>query len=96
MTQSIHPGKVLNDQFLIPNDMSLEYVASHTGISENHLMEILMEKRAISEHTAKKLARFFHTSPDYWLALQDDYDLFMTKKILKGIIPENDSLESIS
>jgi antitoxin HigA-1 len=71
----IHPGDVLREEFLAPLNITQYRLARSIDVPARRINEIVQEKRAISADTALRLARFFGTSPGYWLNLQAHYDL---------------------
>jgi len=74
----VHPGEVLLEEFLKPMGLSQNRVALDIGVSARRINEIVLGKRRITADTALRLARFFGTSPQFWLGLQMDYDLDVT------------------
>jgi addiction module HigA family antidote len=74
----IHPGEVLLEEFLKPMGLSQNRVALDIGVPTRRINEIVLGKRRITADTALRLARFFGTSPQFWLGLQMDYDLDVT------------------
>lgn len=71
----VHPGEVLIEEFLIPLELSQNRLAVHIGVSPRRINEIVLGKRRITAETALRLARYFDTTPKFWLGLQADYDL---------------------
>ncbi|MBI4334349.1 MAG: HigA family addiction module antidote protein [Chloroflexi bacterium] len=71
----IHPGEVLLEEFLKPMGLSQNRLALDIGVPPRRINEIVLEKRRITADTALRLARYFGTSPQFWLGLQNDYDL---------------------
>jgi addiction module HigA family antidote len=71
----VHPGEVLFDEFLKPMGLSQSRLALDIGVHPRRINEIVLEKRSVTADTALRLARYFGTSPQFWLGLQDDYDL---------------------
>lgn len=71
----VHPGEVLLEEFLKPLSISQNRLALSIGVSPRRINEIVLRKRAVTADTALRLARFFGTSPQFWLGLQTDYDL---------------------
>jgi addiction module HigA family antidote len=69
-----HPGKVLLEEFLKPMGLSQNQLALSIGVSPRRINEIVLGKRRITANTALRLARYFGTSPQFWLGLQMDYD----------------------
>ena len=74
----IHPGEVLLEEFLKPMGLSQNRVALDIGVPARRINEIVLGKRRITADTALRLARFFGTSPQFWLGLQMDYALDVT------------------
>ncbi len=71
----VHPGEVLMEEFLGPMGLSQNRLALAIGVHPRRINEIVLEKRGITADTALRLARFFGTSPEFWLGLQKDYEL---------------------
>ena len=71
----VHPGEVLSEEYLKPLGLSQNRVALDIGVPPRRINEIVLEKRRITADTALRLARYFNTSPKFWLGLQADYDL---------------------
>jgi addiction module HigA family antidote len=71
----VHPGEVLLEEFLKPMGLSQSRVALDIGVHPRRINEIVLEKRSVTADTALRLARYFDTSPQFWLGLQDDFDL---------------------
>ena len=94
-TITLHPGQILNDQFLIPKQISINAFAKQTGMTDNHIKDLISGRRSISNTTAKIFAKTLDTSFQYWIDLQREYDFYMTRMLLKGIIPDNDAIENI-
>jgi len=72
---NIHPGEVLNEEFLIPLNISAYRLAKETNIPQTRISEIIKSKRRITADTALRLSIFFGNSAKFWLGLQDDYDI---------------------
>jgi addiction module HigA family antidote len=71
----VHPGEVLLEEFLKPLQMSQNRLALDIGVPARRVNEIVLGKRSVTADTALRLARYFGTSPQFWLGLQADYDL---------------------
>ncbi|ADI14554.1 HigA family addiction module antitoxin [Truepera radiovictrix] len=78
----VHPGEVLLEEFLKPMEISQNRLALSIGVPARRINEIVLGKRGITADTALRLARFFGTSPQFWLGLQTDYDLDVTLDML--------------
>ncbi len=72
---NIHPGEVLNEEFLIPMEISAYRLAKDTFIPQTRISEIIKGRRKITADTALRLAKYFGTSAKFWLGLQDDFDI---------------------
>lgn len=71
----VHPGEVLLEEFLKPLGLSQNRLGRSIGVPPRRINEIVLGKRRITAETALRLARYFGTSPQFWLGLQSDYDL---------------------
>ncbi|MEJ2673460.1 MAG: HigA family addiction module antitoxin [Deltaproteobacteria bacterium] len=75
------PGEILRHEFLEPLGLSQKELAGALGITRVRLSAILRGKRAITPDTAFRLARLFDTTPEFWLGLQTDLNLWDTLQI---------------
>src|SRR5262245_23622256 len=75
----VHPGEILNEEFLKPLGLSQYRVAKETSVPPRRINEIVRGTRAITADTALRLARFFGTSEQFWLNLQTRHDLEFEK-----------------
>jgi len=80
--QPVHPGEVLLEEFLKPMQLSQNRLALDIGVHPRRINEIVLGKRGITAETALRLARYFGTSPQFWLGLQADYDLDVAMDVL--------------
>jgi addiction module HigA family antidote len=78
----VHPGEVLLEEFLKPMGLSQNRVSLEIGVHPRRINEIVLGKRRITADTALRLARYFGTSPQFWMGLQNDYDLDVTADAL--------------
>jgi len=78
----IHPGEILIEEFLKPMGISQYRVAKDISVPPRRINEIVHGKRAITADTALRLGRFFNMSPQFWLNLQNRYDLEITEDLL--------------
>jgi antitoxin HigA-1 len=72
---SVHPGEVLQEEFLKPLGLSQHRLALDIGVDPRRINEIVLGRRSLTANTALRLARYFSTSPEFWLGLQSQYDL---------------------
>jgi addiction module HigA family antidote len=80
----VHPGEVLLEEFLKPMGLSQNRLSLDIGVHARRINEIVLGKRSISADTALRLARYFETTPQFWLGLQNDYDLDLATDALGG------------
>jgi addiction module HigA family antidote len=83
-----HPGEVLKEDFLAPLGLTQVQLAKALKTSFRTINEILNEKRSVSPDMALRFARYFGTSPDVWIGLQADYDLYRARMKSKKSIAE--------
>ena len=82
----IHPGKMLMDQFLTPKKISQKELAEHLGWTTTRLSEIIHAKRGITADSALSLADTFGCEPEFWLQLQNTWDLWHARQ---SYVPKN-------
>src|SRR5580700_3038701 len=71
----IHPGEILREEYLVPLGMSANAFAHALHVPTDRVTGILNEKRSVSADTALRLARALGTTPQFWLNLQQTYEL---------------------
>jgi len=71
----IHPGETLREDFLKPLGLSANRLAVELRVSVTRINDIVRARRAITADTALRLARYFGTTPQFWMNLQANYDL---------------------
>ena len=71
-----HPGEMLLEEFLKPLGITQSAFAARLGVSFPRLNEVINRKRSVTPDTALRLARVTGMSADYWLGLQQDWDLW--------------------
>lgn len=77
------PGEMLLEEFLRPAELSQVEAARRMGIPLNRLNEIIHGKRGVSADTALRLARLLNTTPEFWMGLQADWDLWHAAAALR-------------
>ena len=75
----VHPGEILREDFMKPLELSINGLARALRVPPNHVSGIINEKRGISALMALRLARYFGTSPELWMGLQQDYELDLAR-----------------
>lgn len=88
------PGDILREVYLSPLDLSQEEFAETIGVTRRRINEIVNDKRRITPETALRLARSLHTSPMFWMSLQDRFDLWKTKEN-ENLDDDLDSVEKV-
>jgi len=71
----VHPGEVLREEFLRPMNLTPYAVARAIGVPRTRIERLANERTAVTADTALRLARYFGTSPTFWLGIQTQYDL---------------------
>lgn len=82
----IHPGEVLREEFLAPLAMSAHALAQALRVPATRINDIVRERRGVTAETALRLARYFDTTPEFWLNLQSAYDLRKARQEAGGRI----------
>ncbi|MEI7606799.1 MAG: HigA family addiction module antitoxin [Rhodospirillaceae bacterium] len=75
MRVKTHPGEVLREEFMIPLGLSANALAIELRVPATRIGDIVNERRGVSADTALRLSRYFGTTPQFWLNLQQSYDL---------------------
>lgn len=73
--KSLHPGEILSADFMKPHALSMNKLALDLRVPVTRIADIVAERRGITPDTALRLARYFKTTPQFWLNLQTRYDL---------------------
>ena len=81
--QNVHPGEILLEEFLIPMGISQTRLAHAIGVPPRRINEIVLGKRGITADTALRLAKVFGTSVQFWMGLQDEYELREARDSIK-------------
>ena len=85
----VHPGIILLEEFLKPMELTQARVARDVNLSPRVINSIVRGQRSINAETALRLSRYFGNTPQFWLSLQADYDIDVTRKELgKRILRE--------
>jgi antitoxin HigA-1 len=70
------PGEMLKEEFLEPMGLTQQQLADGIGVSYQRINELINGKRGITTSTALRLAKYFNTSPDFWLNMQRANELY--------------------
>jgi len=79
-----HPGNIIKEDYLLPLSITIKDMADTLGVSRKTLSKIINEKGAITPDMALRLSRAFDTTPEFWLNLQKNYDLWQAEHISKA------------
>ena len=77
---AIHPGEILREEFLEPMNISPYRLALELRVSPPTINDIVREKRGVTPEMAARLARYFGTSEQFWLNLQDAFAVHQVRK----------------
>ena len=88
----VHPGEILREDYLVQFGMSANALANALKVPAPRINDIVRGRRGVSADTALRLARFFNTTPQFWLNLQTAYDLRVAelasgRKIAREVTP---------
>jgi antitoxin HigA-1 len=81
---NMHPGEILREEFLKPMGISVYQLARQIHLTRSRINDIVLERRAITADTALRLARFFGTTPQFWMNMQASYELRRAENELGG------------
>lgn len=73
--KNIHPGEILEEEFLKPMGLTAYKLSQAIGVPQTRTSQIIKGRRRITADTALRLAKFFGTSTKFWLGLQNDFDI---------------------
>ncbi len=76
--QPTHPGEILRYEYLEELNMTQQQLADSIGITRVRINEIILGKRSITPDTAFRLAKFLNTTPEFWIGLQTNLDMWNT------------------
>jgi addiction module HigA family antidote len=89
--RATHPGEIIKEEYLEPLNMSANALAVALRVPAPRINDVIRQRRGVSIDTALRLARYFNTTPQFWMNLQISYDLKIAKqnmtKIENEIIP---------
>ncbi|OJW51270.1 MAG: addiction module antidote protein, HigA family [Alphaproteobacteria bacterium 41-28] len=86
---SIHPGEVLREEFLKPLGLTSYRLAKDIHVPVPRIHDIILEKRGITADTALRLSKYLGTTVQFWMNLQDDYEMY------RALATAKEAIESI-
>ena len=84
--QPVHPGEILSEDYLKPLSLSMNRLALDLRVPVTRIAELVHGRRAITPDTALRLARYFNTTPAFWLNLQSKFDLDVAEDAILPIV----------
>lgn len=84
--RNIHPGEILQEEFLVPLEITAYRLSKDIGIPQTRVSEIIKGNRRITADTALRLSKYFGNSAKFWLGLQDDFDIEEEKNHKKSAL----------
>ncbi len=75
----IHPGEVLREEFLLPMGLSAHALSMAMHVPAPRINDIVRERRGVTADTALRLARYFGTSAEFWMGLQSDHEMAVSR-----------------
>ena len=84
----VHPGEILSEDLMQPLEIETPDLALALKISATRLREIISGRRSIDTNVAMRLARYFGSTPEFWLNLQAAYDLRVASELSARIARE--------
>ena len=89
LTRPSHPGEVLKELYLLPTGLSASALAKNLLVPRTRIERLVAGQTALTADTAMRLAKYFSTTPEYWLNLQRNWDLAGVRKTVdvSGIKP---------
>ena len=76
----VHPGEILREDFMKPLGLTVNKLALELHVPATRIGEIVHERRRVTAETALRLARYFGTNAEFWLNLQNFYDLEVSRR----------------
>jgi addiction module HigA family antidote len=71
----VHPGEMLREEFLRPYRLSMTRLAMDLHVPVTRIADIVAQRRGVTSDTALRLARYFSTTPEFWMNMQMKYEL---------------------
>jgi len=91
-----HPGEMLREEFLNPMGITQQELADSIHVPYQRVNELVNGKRGVTPSTALRLAKFFNMSPDFWMNLQQRWDLYRAQQSESGQLEMIKPIASVS
>lgn len=82
--RKVHPGEILREEFLAPLGLSAHALAIALQVPTQCINEVVRERRNITSDIAQRLARYWDTTPEFWMNLQASFDSKVARRAFKG------------
>ena len=82
----IHPGEILYEEFMLPYGLSANKLAVAVGVPTNRITGLVNGTRAVTADTAIRLADAFGTTPEFWMNLQNHFELVVASREKRPVI----------
>jgi len=88
MYKPVHPGRIIRDDYIEPLKLSNSGLARSLGVTRQTIVAIVNERSGISPEMALRLSEAFDTTPELWMTMQRNYDLYIARKKFtpKGVV----------
>ena len=86
MSWNIHPGEMLQEEFMKPLNLNARQLSKLLSVPSPRINDILLEKRSITADTALRLAHYFGTTARFWMNLQATYELKNAEKEINELL----------
>ncbi len=90
-----HPGEMLLEEFLIPMELTQKALADAILVPYQRINDIVNGRRGITPSTALRLAKFFNTSPDFWMNVQLRWEMYFVAKAEKSILNKISQVDTL-
>lgn len=90
----VHPGEILREEYLVPIGMSAGALARELNVPRTRIERLAKELTSLTPDTALRLAKFFRTTPEFWMNMQASYDLKIEAVAIQNEIAEIHELEA--
>lgn len=91
---SVHPGEILREEFLVPLGLKPYTLAKKLHVPRTRIERLAAEHTPVTPDTALRLAKFFGTTPQFWMNMQTSYDLAIESEAKKAEIEAIEHLEA--
>lgn len=91
---TVHPGEILREEYLAPLNLKPYTLAKKLHVPRTRIERLVAEHSPVTPDTALRLAKFFGTTPEFWMNMQASYDLANEAKIKKDEIDAIEHLEA--